>query len=183
MICNGVCVNGKCQTLPEVICGNHQHIDSGTCVCDTGWFGWDCDKPNSACGPHSHGYENWCVCDSGWSGTNCSIPIGSFLGSYHVTGVRSSWVGATDNPPVNIDEIMVVTLHDDSLIARGYRYLYGSRYGDTASSYPFGWATGYPQVYSTLQFHKVPDDSVFYYFKYVDLGGGVIINLKGVRIF
>ena len=176
----GVCVNGKCQNPPEIICGSHQHLDSGTCVCDTGWFGWNCDKPNSTCGLHAHGYENWCVCDTGWTGANCNVPIGSFVGPYHVVGVASTWyAGTTSPPPVYIDEIMEVTVHGDSLIARGHQHLY-SLSGDTINYYGFSF---YPTSHynSYISFKRNFDDSVFYTSWNGGLGGGTNITLSGIR--
>ena len=161
-------------------CEANQHFANGACVCDAGWFGWYCEKANSICGSHAHGYENWCVCDSGWTGTDCNVPIGSFVGTYHVYGMASSWLGGTSYPPDTIDENMDVLIAGDSLIVRGYHLNYNNAISDTSVYYPFGWGGG--SNYCFVTFHKIPDDSVFFTSRSGGLGGGTITTLRGKKL-
>lgn len=180
----GMCENGECQYPLNYPCGTNQHFANGACVCDTGWYGWSCDKPCSDCGNHGNCTENWCNCDSGWTGSNCSVPIGSFIGGYHMTGSSVSWLGGTSNPPVYIDETIEVTIYKDTLYAKGYGHVYDGNATDTAISYySFRWMPSSPSNYSNLTFRKNFDDSLFYSSRFGGLGGGTYTTLRGIKIY
>lgn len=180
---NGMCVNGECQyPFDSSSCGIHQHLESGTCVCDTGWFGWQCDSACTHCGPHGTCQENWCLCDTGWIGANCAVHIKQFEGRYHVIGTYYSFMGGSTTPPVNIDDTMLVTYNKDTLFARGYAHRLKSYGADTSIYYPFMWMPGSPSNYSLLTFKKAFDDSIFYSSRFGGLGGGTITSLSGKLI-
>ncbi len=190
------------------VCGDtgHKHLENGTCVCDTGWFGLDCDQSNDTCGLHSHNVGNGCVCDSGWIGPNCdqsndtcglhshsvangcvcdsawagpdcSIAIGQFSGIYHVTGTSRSWDITGLDTTTALDELLEVTVYRNAVIAKQTEHIY---YNPDSTRYLFGH--NYPSPYaSTISFHKAPDDSVFYYQVHSGLGSGYEIILKGIK--
>lgn len=175
-------VVAACKKVSNDECGTNKHLEYGACVCDTDWFGWNCDKPSSICGPHAHGVEDWCVCDSGWLGSDCSFSIEDHVGTYHVVGVSSTVIGGTFYTPVYIDEDMIVSIRKDTLIARGYKHLYAPNYGDTNRySFPSPFVIS-RNNYSVLSFHKTLDDSVFYTSRSGGLGGGTTTTLRGKRV-
>lgn len=177
----GVCENGECNYA--YVCGVNQHSENGTCVCDTGWYGWHCDKKCDDCGPHYHCVENWCICDSGWSGNKCSIYIGAFVGSYHVSGQSTSWMLNTPSPPPTyIDDTIVVILHKDSLIVYGHGYVLLENSPDSLMFFSFSNPGASYSYYSGLKFHKNGDDSLFYYNGHSGLGSGYDTRLSGKRI-
>lgn len=171
---NETCIEGLCQHADA--CGINRHTENGTCVCNSGWFGWNCDKQTSICGPHSHSIENWCECDSGWVGPNCDVPISEFIGLYHVTGKSSSWHG-NQGSETNIDQLLEVTLRDDTLKLYGRNHLYDS---DDTARYVFRWENT-SNVYSFISFSKNINDSMIYYSQSVSLGGAAYVNLTGVK--
>ncbi len=164
-------------------CGVNEHFENGACICDNGWYGWNCDKECSKCGSHGHCYEDWCVCDSGWTGKECNIPIGVFVGRYHLTGSSVSWsMGAPSNPPVYIDDTVEVSMNKDTLLAYGYKHTYSTFIADTSAYFPFLWMPSSPSNYSSITFRKTLDDSLFYSSRFGGLGAGTNTTLSGKRI-
>jgi hypothetical protein len=169
---------------PGLECGVNSHFENGACICNDGWFGWNCDRNVlTDCGPHGTGYENWCICDTGWIGNNCHVPIGSLAGTYHVVG-EWSFSLMTSPPTFNsgyIDTILQVTQKKDTLFFRGRAHLFGVGYADTSIYYPFGWSYG-GDNYSYLSFHKTADDSLFYSGRSGGMAGGTTTNLVGIKL-
>ena len=52
---------------------------NGSCICNTGWSGDECDNPQCAIGCNPQGgyctVPNECLCNQNWNGTNCSEPL------------------------------------------------------------------------------------------------------------
>ena len=96
--CNGTCSGpyaNNCNT-----CGIHSHMYNSYCMCNDGWYGYDCSMSSSTrgtyytgtchsacggycygpnaydcdgCGTHSHlDYWGYCICDSNYYGPDCT---------------------------------------------------------------------------------------------------------------
>jgi len=55
-------------------CGEHGYCVNGTCFCDQGWAGFDCDVqscPNSCSGRGVCRSNGTCLCPTGWGGAAC----------------------------------------------------------------------------------------------------------------
>lgn len=172
-----VCNDGKCYR-----CSTNQHFENGACVCDSGWYGWNCDKRCIGCQPNAHCEEDWCVCNNGWIGNECEVPVGSYAGTYHVTGFNYYNSMTVNNPPEPIDEIMVVTEMNGTLTARGYKHLYKPDAQNDSAIYSFVWQGPSPQIGSTVSFRRTESDSIYYNYYYATMASVRVIRLSGVRV-
>ncbi len=171
---NEECINGECH-----YCGPNKHFENGACVCDSGWFGWDCERDCSECGTHGQCVENWCSCDTGWIGGNCSCAIDSFIGTYQVSGTYSSWVGGSASTG-NFTSTVTVEKNGNKLVFKGQEHDY-EPISDTLSVCSFLWyATS--NVNSEMSFRRQFDDSIFYYKEVISPGGGNIESGRGKKI-
>ncbi|XP_077984531.1 teneurin-3-like [Glandiceps talaboti] len=87
---HGRCINGSCVCYPAytgddcsitvcpVICSGHGFYESGSCQCDNGWKGFECDTPDNECisancSNHGTCYDGKCMCQRGFQGESCEL--------------------------------------------------------------------------------------------------------------
>lgn len=184
---NQTCVDGTCQVIDNNPCAQNQHLENGFCVCDTGWFGLNCDVPAPDCGPHGHTVANYCVCDSGWAGDNCEVNLGMYVGLYHFTGTsQTSLGGAPPQPTIYTDDTSSVFLRGDTLVAREYKFLYGKGVNgqDTSRYRIFGFLPPYSSGanYGSIKVNKTNSDTLYYYTHLGSPSGGTGTHLIGVKL-
>lgn len=65
-----------CSSKYDTTKGAILRTDSGSCICKTGWNGYNCEySDTTTCNGHGTvNNDGTCNCTDGWNGNNCSIP-------------------------------------------------------------------------------------------------------------